>query len=143
LLEYITNVGFLVVRQTNDLISAGNKLGYNVITFDTENGYNTTDFTYTIALAGTYLFTLQVFVPNGVEMSVDLIRERAGVETILQQITNGTNTGSNNSAYSLTTISEVLVGDLIYGYVSLGSVRLNLVNGTNQYGSFSGSRISN
>jgi len=76
-------------------------------------------------------------------MSVDLIRERAGVETILQQITNGTNTGSNNSAYSLTTISEVLVGDSIYGYVSLGSVRLNLVNGTIQYGSFSGSRISN
>ena len=76
-------------------------------------------------------------------MSVDLIRERAGVETILQQITNGTNTGSNNSAYSLTTISEVLVGDSIYGYVSLGSVRLNVINGTNQYGSFSGSRISN
>jgi hypothetical protein len=143
LIEYITNVGFLVVRQTNDLISAGNKLPYNVVTFDTENGYNTTDFTYTIALAGTYLFTLQVFVPNGVEMSVDLIRERAGVETILQQITNGNNTGSNNSSYSLTTISEFLVGDLIFGYVSLGSVRLNLVNGTVQYASFSGSRISN
>jgi len=143
LIEYITNVGFLVVRQTNDLISTGNKLGYNVITFDTENGYNTTDFTYTIALAGTYLFTLQVFVPNGVEMTVDLIRKRAGVETIIQQITNGTNTGSNNSSYSLTTISEVLVGDLIFGYVSLGSVRLNLVNGTTQYASFSGSRISN
>ncbi len=51
-------------------------------------------------------------------------------ETILQQITNGTAIASNNSSYNITTISQVLTGDKIFGRVSSGSVRLSTSNGS-------------
>ena len=142
-IEYITNVGFRVFRLTNTTFNAGSKLGYDQVEFDTESGYSTTNFTYTISLAGTYLFTFQNFTPNGVEMSVDLIRVRGETETILQQITNGTSTSQNNSAYNLTAITQSLTGDIIFGRVSSGSVRVSPVDVSSPLASFSGSRLSN
>jgi dihydroxyacetone kinase DhaKLM complex PTS-EIIA-like component DhaM len=73
-----------------------------------------------------------------------LIRKTGSVETIIQQITNGTNTGSN-TAYILTTITQCSVGDEVYGYVDSGSLRLNPFNlsSPTNFTSFSGSRISN
>ena len=72
-----------------------------------------------------------------------MIRKTGSVETIIQQITNGTNTG-NNTAYVLTTITQCSVGDEVYGYVDSGSLRLNPFNlsSPTTYTSFSGSRIS-
>jgi hypothetical protein len=142
LIEYITNVGFRVVRPNTDLFNSVSILEYNTIDFDTENGFSLVDFKYTISLAGTYLFTLQVFVPSSVEMTVDIVRERAGVDTILQQISNGTAVASNNSSYNITTISQVLTGDKIFGRVSSGSVRLS-TSTSPANASFSGSRLSN
>ena len=141
LIEYITNVGFRVVRPNTDLFNSVSILEYNTIDFDTENGFSLVDFKYTISLAGTYLFTLQVFVPSSVEMTVDIVRERAGVDTILQQISNGTAVASNNSSYNITTISQVLTGDKIFGRVSSGSVRLS-TSTSPANASFSGSRLS-
>jgi len=74
-------------------------------------------------------------------MTVDIVRERAGVDTILQQITNGTAVASNNSSYNITTISQVLTGDKIFGRVSSGSVRLS-TSTSPANASFSGSRLS-
>jgi hypothetical protein len=141
LIEYITNVGFRVFRPNTDLFNSISILEYNTIDFDTENGFSLVDFKYTISLAGTYLFTLQVFVPSSVEMTVDIVRERAGVDTILQQISNGTAVASNNSSYNITTISQVLTGDKIFGRVSSGSVRLS-TSTSPANASFSGSRLS-
>jgi hypothetical protein len=56
--------------------------------------------------------------------TISLIRKTGSVETIIHQITNGTNTG-NNTAYILTTITQCSVGDEVYGYVNSGSLRLN------------------
>ena len=142
MIEYITNVGFRVFRPNTDLFNSISILEYNSIDFDTENGFSLVDFKYTISLAGTYLFTLQVFVPSSVEMTVDIVRERAGVDTILQQISNGTAVASNNSSYNITTISQVLTGDKIFGRVSSGSVRLS-TSTSPANASFSGSRLSN
>jgi hypothetical protein len=110
LIEYITNVGFNVFSLSANTISSGNKLAYNTKNFDTENGYNTTTFTYTITLAGTYIFTLGVYSILSTPFEVNLIRKTGSVETIIQQITNGTNTG-NNTAYILTTITQCSIGD--------------------------------
>jgi hypothetical protein len=65
------------------------------------------------------------------------------VETIIQQITNGTNTG-NNAAYILTAIIQCSIGDEVYGYIDSGFCRLNPFSlfSPNTYTSFSGSRIS-
>jgi len=74
-------------------------------------------------------------------MSVDIVRERDGVDTILQQVTNGTAIATNNSSYNTTTISQVLTGDKIFGRVRSGSVRLSSSSITAN-ASFSGSRLS-
>jgi hypothetical protein len=74
-------------------------------------------------------------------MTVDIVRERAGVDTILQQISNGTAVASNNSSYNITTISQVLTEDKIFARVSSGSVRLSSSNSI-ATASFSGSRLS-
>jgi hypothetical protein len=144
LIEYITNVGFRVFSLSADTISSGNNLVYNEKDYDTENGYNTTTFTYTISLAGTYIFTLGVYNILNTAFTVNLIRKTGSVETIIQQITNGTNTG-NNTAYVLTTITQCSVGDEVFGFVNSGSLRLNPFNLTSpsNFTSFSGSRISN
>jgi hypothetical protein len=106
--------------------------------------YNTTTFTYTITLAGTYIFTLGVYSILSTPFEVNLIRKTGSVETIIQQITNGINTG-NNTAYILTTITQCSIGDEVYGYVDSGSCRINPFNlsSPTTYTSFSGSRISN
>ena len=126
-----------------DTISSGNNLAHNEKDYDTENGYNTTTFTYTISLAGTYIFTLGVYSILNTAFEVNLIRKTGSVETVIQQVTNGTNTG-NNTAYILTTISQCSIGDEVYGYVDSGSCRLNpfAIYLPDTYTSFSGSRIS-
>ena len=136
---------FRVFSLSANTISSANNLAYNVKDFDyTENGYNTTTFTYTISLAGTYILTLGVYNILNTALTVNLIRKTGSVETIIQQITNGTNTG-NNTAYILTTITQCSVGDEVYGYVDSGSLRLNPFNlsSPTNFTSFSGSRISN
>jgi hypothetical protein len=94
------------------------------VDYDTEKSYGTMDSVYTIVIGETYVFSLQFCVPLETTFSVDLIRKRANVETIIQQITNGNNTSVNNSSYNLTTISEVQTNDEVFGKVSSGSVRL-------------------
>jgi hypothetical protein len=84
LIEYITNVGFRVFSLSADTISSGNNLVYNEKDYDTENGYNTTTFTYTISLAGTYIFTLGVYNILNTAFTVNLIRKTSSVETIIQ-----------------------------------------------------------
>jgi hypothetical protein len=110
LIEYITNIGFRVFSLSSNTINSGNKLAYDLKDYDTENGYNTTTFTYTISLAGTYIFTLGVYSISMTPFEVNLIRKTGSMETIIQQITNGTNTG-NNTAYILTTITQCSIGD--------------------------------
>jgi hypothetical protein len=124
LIEYITNVGFRAFSLSANTISSGNKLAYDIQDFDTENGYNTTTFIYTISIAGTYIFTLGVYSILRTPFAVSLIRKTGSVETIIQQITNGTNTG-NNTAYILKTITRCSIGDEVYGYVDSGYCRLN------------------
>jgi hypothetical protein len=95
LIEYITNVGFRVFSLSANTISSANNLAYNVKDFDyTENGYNTTTFTYTISLAGTYIFTLGVYSILNTAFEVKLIRKTGLVQTVIQQVTHGTNTGN-------------------------------------------------
>jgi hypothetical protein len=142
LIEYITKVGFRAYTLSGATINAGNNLPYNLVDSDSENAYSNN--IYTIAHDGTYLFTLGVYTISDTTFVVNLIRKRAGVETIIQQLTNGTSL-ANETSYSLTTIDQCLVGDEIYAYLVTGSVRLNPFNATapNQFNSFSGVRLSN
>jgi hypothetical protein len=95
LIEYITNVGFRVFSLSANTISSANNLAYNVKDFDyTENGYNTTTFTYTISLAGTYIFTLGVYSILNTAFEVKLIRKTGLIQTVIQQVTHGTYTGN-------------------------------------------------
>jgi hypothetical protein len=142
LIEYITKVGFRAYTLSVATINAGNNLPYNLVDSDSENAYSNN--IYTIAHDGTYLFTLGVYTISDTTFVVNLIRKRAGVETIIQQLTNGTSL-ANETSYSLTTIDQCFVGDEIYAYLVTGSVRLNPFNATapNQFNSFSGVRLSN
>jgi hypothetical protein len=90
------------------------------------------------------MFTLRVYSITRTPFEYNLIRKTRLVETIIQQITTGTHTG-NNTAYILTTITQCSIGDEVYGYIDIGSYRLNPLNlsSPNTYTSYSGSRISN
>jgi hypothetical protein len=50
-------VSFRAYRLTNELFNVGSILGYNVVDYDTENSYDTTDSFYTIVIGGTYVFS--------------------------------------------------------------------------------------
>ena len=137
-------VNFRAYTLSASNISAGNNLPYDTESYDTENSYNNTTYVYTIVIGGTYIFSLGWYVVDGNTAEINLIRKRSGVETIIQQSTNGTNT-SNNSGYNLTTISECETGDEVFAYLSSGICRLipfGITEPTN-ITSFSGSRISN
>jgi len=69
-----------------------------------------------------------------------LIRRRGGVETILQQSTNGTMTNGIVS-FVLSTLVECLATDEIFVYIVSGSILL--VYGSDSSLGFSGARISN
>jgi hypothetical protein len=138
-------VNFRAYSLSSDTISVGNNLTYNTLTsgFDTEGTYDTSTAQYTIAIAGTYIFTAG-WISTGVAVIVNMIRSRSGTPVIIQQTSNGTNTNAN-AFYVNTTIAECLIGDLIYLNVESGSCKLTLfgtTEPTNQT-SFNGSRISN
>jgi hypothetical protein len=136
-------VNFRVYSLSDSTISVGNNLIYDNESYDTEDSYDTATGVYTIVIGGTYLFTCSWVSISNITAVVNLIRSRGGVQTIIQQGTNGTS--SSNSFYVITTIDECETGDLIYANVESGSVKLTIygtTEPTNQT-SFSGSRISN
>jgi hypothetical protein len=128
-------VGFRATITTTATTNSGNNLIYNNEIYDTEEHYDTATGVYEIVIGGTYLFTLGV-QSVGVAFVVNLIRKRGLGTAVVQQITNGADTGT--ATYYLTALIEVQTGDEIYGYVNSGSV--SIVAGQL---SFSGSRISN
>ena len=137
-------VNFRASRNTNDTISSGQRIPYNTIVYDSEGtAYDNTNYSYTVVISGTYVFTLG-WGAVGETAVVNLIVNRGGTETIIQQSTNGTVT-SSNTYFVLTTIYEVLTGDVVYAYIESGSLRLGQsnTNTPNTQTSFSGSRISN
>jgi hypothetical protein len=137
-------VNFRAYSLSSATINAGNNLTYNNEDYDTENSYDTSTGIYTIVIGGTYVFSFGWFVVSGSTAVINLIRKRGSVETILQQSTNGTNTG-NNSGFFSTTIAECETDDEVYAYVDSGSCRLIPYNisDPSSFTSFSGSRISN
>jgi len=136
-------VNFRAYTLSSATQSSGQNLNYDDIDYDTENSYDTSDNIYTIVIGGTYVFSFGWYV-NGSTAVINLIRNRGGVETILQQSTNGSNTNSDTGIFS-TTIAECETDDEIYAYLDSGSCRLIPINlgGSNTFTSFSGSRISN
>ena len=137
-------VNFRAYSLSSVTINAGNNLTYDNEDYDTENSYDTSNNIYTIVISGTYVFSFGWYVVSGSTAVINLIRKRNSVETILQQSTNGTNTG-NNSGFFSTTIAECETNDEIYAYLDSGSCRLIPYNITDPdtFTSFSGSRISN
>ena len=137
-------VNFRAYNLSNTTQSSGQNLNYNIIDYDTENSYDDTDNIYTIVIGGTYVFTLGWSSITDSTAVINLIRNRGGVETILQQSTNGENT-TNLNAFFLTTIAECETDDEIYAYLDSGTCRLvpYSQSAPNTLTSFSGSRISN
>jgi hypothetical protein len=137
-------VNFRAYNVSASSVSATQNLPYLTVDYDTDTGYDNTNYIYTIPIDGTYIFTFGWFVNASSTAVVNLIRNRAGTETIIQQTTNGTNQ-SANSAFVGTTISECLQSDEIYVYLASGSVLLNYGTTTdpNTSASFSGARLSN
>ena len=137
-------VNFRAYNISNSTVSSTQNLPYLTVDYDTDSGYNNTDYIYTIPIDGTYIFTFGWYVSGSSTAVVNLIRKRATTETIIQQSTNGTNQ-SGNSAFIGTTISECLQSDEIYVYLESGSLLLNYGATTdpNTGASFSGARLSN
>ena len=137
-------VNFRAYSLSSVTINAGNNLTYDNEDYDTENSYDTSNNIYTIVISGTYVFSFGWYVVSGSTAVINLIRKRNSVETILQQSTNGTNTG-NNSGFFSTTIAECETNDEIYAYLDSGSCRLIPygISDPDTFTSFSGSRISN
>jgi hypothetical protein len=137
-------VNFRAYTLSSATQSTGQNLNYNIIDYDTENSYDTSNNIYTIVIGGTYVFTLGWSSVVGSTAVINLIRNRNSVETILQQSTNGENT-TNHNVFFLTTIAECETGDEIYAYLDSGSCKLIAYSESapNTLASFSGSRISN
>jgi len=137
-------VNFRAYTLSSATINAGNNLDYDNLENDTENSYDISSAVYTIVIGGTYVFSFGWYVVSGSTAVINLIRKRGATETIIQQSTNGTNTG-NNSGFFVTTIAECETDDEVYAYLDSGSCRLIPFDTTDPttLSSFSGSTISN
>ena len=137
-------VNFRAYNLSNATQSSGQNLNYDDIDYDTEDSYDTSDNIYTIVIGGTYVFSFGWSSITDSTAVINLIRNRGGVETILQQSTNGENT-TNLNAFFLTTIAECETDDEIYAYLDSGTCRLVPYStaAPDTLTSFSGSRISN
>lgn len=138
-------VNFRAFTLTTTTYSANQNLIYAIEDYDTENAYDNSTGIHTSPISGTYIFTIGYITIADTNAENNLIRERDGTQTIIQQSTNGTLTNTNNSTLVITTIDEVEVVDLIYDFVLSGSCKLSAgaLALPNNYTSFSGSRISN
>jgi hypothetical protein len=135
-------INFRAYNVSNSSVSATQNLPYLTVDYDTDAGYDNTNYMYTIPIDGTYIFTFGWYVSESSTAVVNLIRKRGTTETIIQQSTNGTNQ-SGNSAFVGTTISECLQSDEIYVYLESGTLILNYGTTTETGASFSGARLSN
>ena len=135
-------INFRAYNVSNSSVSATQNLPYLTVDYDTDAGYDNTNYMYTIPIDGTYIFTFGWYVSGSSTAVVNLIRKRGTTETIIQQSTNGTNQ-SYNSAFVGTTISECLQSDEIYVYLESGTLILNYGTTTETGASFSGARLSN
>jgi hypothetical protein len=137
-------INFRAYHNVNTVIASPQIVPYSIEEYDSNNNYDITTYIFTIPIAGTYIFTFGWYVVEGSTAVVNLIRRRAGVETILQQSTNGTITNGNVS-FVLSTLVECLATDEIFVYIVSGSILLNfgITTGTDSSAGFSGARISN
>ena len=81
-------INFRAYNVSNSSVSATQNLPYLTVDYDTDSGYDNTNYIYTIPLDGTYIFTFGWYV-NGATAVVNLIRKRGATETmeLIKQIT--------------------------------------------------------
>ena len=133
-------INFRAYYNLTTVITSPQIVPYSIEEYDSNNNYDITTYIFTIPIAGTYIFTFGWYVVEGSTAVVNLIRRRGGVETILQQSTNGTMTNGIVS-FVLSTLVECLATDEIFVYIVSGSILL--VYGSDSSLGFSGARISN
>ena len=150
-IDIITNfvgggVNFRAIRDSNITINTVGNVAFNTVDFDTDSAYDNSDpnYTYTIPIDGTYLFTYSWTSVASSTALVSLIRQRASVDSVIQQNTNGTNTEAGTT-YSGTTIDQCLVNDKIFIYLESGSITLSntTITSPSSLTSFAGTRITN
>ena len=133
-------INFRAYYNLTTVITSPQIVPYSIEEYDSNNNYDITTYIFTIPIAGTYIFTFGWYVVEGSTAVVNLIRRRGGVETILQQSTNGTMTNGIVS-FVLSTLVECLATDEIFVYIVSGSILLTY--GSDSSLGFSGARISN
>lgn len=119
----------------NIVISSGVNIPYNGLKYHIGGGYNTTNYTYTIPIAGLYLFTLSFF-SNSVPYIVDLKKNNK----IIQRCE--TNKTTTYETRSIMVYNQCNQNDVMNAYIQYGSIRVansSLLQGWHQ---FSGLRVA-
>ena len=120
------DIGFLAYHNTTTTYSSPQKLPYNLVRYNSGNGYDNSLYIFTVPVSGKYYFYASYFTVSGSSGTVDLMLKKVGEEQKLQaRGQEGQSTPSTHERRTVSVIVECEVGDQLYGVISFNTVRLS------------------
>ena len=120
------DIGFLAYHNTTTTYSSTQKLPYNLVRYNSGNGYDNSLYIFTVPVSGKYYFYASYFTVSGSSGTVDLMLKKVGEDQKLQaRGQEGQSTPSTHERRTVSVIVECEVGDQLYGVISFNSVRLS------------------
>ena len=120
------DIGFLAYHNTTTTYSSPQKLPYNLVRYNSGNGYDNSLYIFTVPVSGKYYFYASYFTVSGSSGTVDLMLKKVGEEQKLQaRGQEGQSTPAQHEGRTVSVIVECEVGDQLYGVISFNNVRLS------------------
>jgi transketolase len=141
-----TEVRFNAYNNTSSSIftaGGGRPIWYNIVDFNVGGGtYDTTGYTYTIPIEGTYLIGAS-YTKNHSRSTAQIMLKRNGVLSILS-VARGADTSTQNTTLNMNTLYYFLKDDIVYVRLIYSGLKFNSVSvpAGNIYNSFWGIRLS-
>ena len=120
------DIVFLAYHNTTTTYSSPQKLPYNLVTYNSGNGYDNSLYIFTVPVSGKYYFYASYFTVSGSSGTVDLMLKKAGEteQTLQARGQEGQSTPAQHERRTFSVIVYCEVGDQLYGVISFNSVRL-------------------